>query len=71
MPKNITRIDSETAHGWLVRMQRKKKKLAKFFSDYAHGGEEPAMKQAKEFLTEIDNSYSTSFISVFPSGLEN
>lgn len=52
-------------------MQRKKKKLAKFFSDYAHGGEEPAMKQAKEFLTEIDNSYSTSFISVFPNGLEN
>jgi hypothetical protein len=46
---NITRVDSLTSHGWIVRIQRKPVRLAKFFSDYAYGGESASKKAAESY----------------------
>lgn len=46
IPQNIYRIDTETGHGWQVRIYRRKK--TKFFSDY--GDPEAALKRAEAWL---------------------
>lgn len=65
MPKNITRVDSYTSHGWLVRFQRRKKGHSKFFSDHTYGGVLEAECQAKTYLEKNRKpGYSISLMSV-------
>jgi hypothetical protein len=58
--RNITRVDLVTASGryggWEVRMQRRGRKIAKFFSDASYGGNRPALRAAKVFRDEIELS---------------
>ncbi len=53
--KGLSRVDSESTHGWFVRGYKNKKTYSKFFSDGKYGGKEGALKMAREYrdaLTE-------------------
>lgn len=58
--RNITRIDLVTASGryggWEVRIQRRGKKIAKFFSDASCGGNRAALNAAKSFRDETEQA---------------
>ncbi len=51
----IARIDlpGQRTHGWQVRLQRRGKKYAKFFSDSAFGGPRIALVNAREFRDQL------------------
>jgi AP2 domain len=56
--RNISRIDFKTANGdrasggWEVRIQRRGKRVEKFFADRALGGRRKALEEAKSFRDE-------------------
>lgn len=56
--RNISRIDLVNASGryggWEVRLQRRGRKWAKFFSDAAYGGNRAALRAAKIFRDDAD-----------------
>lgn len=57
--RNISRIDqfsnSGTAHGgWEVRIQRRGKRVEKFFADNTHGGKRMALQAAKHFRDQME-----------------
>ncbi len=58
--RNISRIDLVTASGryggWEVRIARRGRKVAKFFSDTAFGGKRAALQAAKLFRDELDQT---------------
>ncbi len=50
--RHISRIDQfkKRQHGWWVRIHRDGKMIQRFFSDYAHGGnDERALREAKRY----------------------
>ena len=51
--KGISRIDSGSTHGWLVRGYRNGKTFSKLFSDRKHGGQAKARAEAKQFRDEL------------------
>lgn len=46
---NISRVDSVSAHGWLVRVKRQDTNVSKFFSDSLYGGPEASKRAAGKF----------------------
>ena len=57
--RNITRIDIDRdgqsgTHGWEVRINRRGKKISKFFSDSWYEGKRGAMYAAREYRDEIE-----------------
>lgn len=60
--KGLSRIDSESTHGWFVRGYKNKKTYSKLFSDKRYGGEKEALEAARKYrdalveeLNEIPN----------------
>ena len=49
---NITRVESGSTIGWIVRFQRKGVKHGKFFSDARHDGPDPAFEAARAWRNE-------------------
>ena len=49
---NISRVDSGSTHGWLVRFQREGEKYSRFFSDGAHGGRDAGFETARRWRDE-------------------
>ena len=49
---NITRVESGSTIGWIVRFQRKGVKHGKFFSDAAHDGTDAAFEAARAWRDE-------------------
>ncbi|MDR0693462.1 MAG: hypothetical protein LBF49_02740 [Puniceicoccales bacterium] len=49
----ISRIDSKTTRGWLVRAYRHGCRYSKLFSDRKQGGKEEALTKAKIFRNEL------------------
>lgn len=51
--KGISRIDSKTTKGWLVRGYKNGKRYSKLFSDRKYGSPKEALKQAQAFYIEL------------------
>jgi len=51
--KGISRIDSETTHGWFVRGYRNGKTYSRLFSDRKCGGREEALGEARAFRERL------------------
>lgn len=51
--KGIIRIDSDSTHGWQVRVYRHGKTYSRLFSDRKSGGREDAFEAAKAYRTEL------------------
>lgn len=51
--QGISRIDSESTHGWFVRGYRNKMTYSKLFSDKKYGGKGKALIAAREFRNEL------------------
>ncbi len=52
--KGVIRIDSDSTHGWQVRVYRHGKTYSKLFSDRKCGSKEKAFKQAKDYRKELE-----------------
>lgn len=52
--KGVIRIDSDSTHGWQVRVYRHGKTYSKLFSDRKCGGKEEAFQQALEYRKELE-----------------
>ncbi|MEL6614710.1 MAG: hypothetical protein AAFQ43_03180 [Bacteroidota bacterium] len=52
--KGVIRIDSDSTHGWQVRVYRHGKTYSKLFSDRKHGGREEAFEAAVAYRTELE-----------------
>lgn len=61
---NISRVDSFTAHGWLVRLQKRGESYIKFFSDFAHGGENGSKAKAEKYRNEKIGLIRNRMVSV-------
>lgn len=46
--KGLSRIDSESTHGWFVRGYKNKKTYSKLFSDKKYGGKDGALEAARK-----------------------
>ena len=44
----ISRIDSQSTHGWFVRAYKNKKIFSKLFSDHKYAGREKALEEAQK-----------------------
>jgi hypothetical protein len=53
--KGVIRIDSDSTHGWQVRVYRHGKTYSKLFSDRRHGGKEEAFQKALTFRAELED----------------
>lgn len=55
MPKGITRIENykRRADGWLVRLQRRKKKFSYFFKDSDYGSKSAALQAARQRYSRL------------------
>ena len=51
--KGVIRIDSDSTHGWQVRVYRHGKTYSKLFSDRKHGGREEAFEAARAYRAEL------------------
>lgn len=51
--KGVIRIDSDSTHGWQVRVYRDGKTYSKLFSDRKHGGLREAFEAAKEYRESL------------------
>ncbi|MGB0371496.1 MAG: hypothetical protein ACPGN3_09100 [Opitutales bacterium] len=49
----ISRIDTDSTHGWYVRAYRNGKVRSKFFSDRKHGDKEAALEEARRHRDEL------------------
>ena len=52
--KGVIRIDSDSTHGWQVRVYRHGKTYSKLFSDRKHGGREDAFEAAAAYRAELE-----------------
>lgn len=52
--KGVIRIDSDSTHGWQVRVYRHGKTYSKLFSDRRHGGKEESFQQASAYRNELE-----------------
>lgn len=52
--KGISRVDSETTHGWFVRGYKNGKTYSKLFSDKKFGSEKKALNEAKKYKKRLD-----------------
>lgn len=52
--KGVIRIDSDSTHGWQVRVYRHGKTYSKLFSDRKHGDREQAYEAALAYRTELE-----------------
>ena len=52
--KGVIRIDSDSTHGWQVRVYRHGKTYSKLFSDRKCGGKEEAFQEAVEYRKELE-----------------
>lgn len=52
--KGIIRIDSDSTHGWQVRVYRHGKTYSRLFSDRKMGGREKAFEAAAEYRKELE-----------------
>ena len=52
--KGIIRIDSDSTHGWQVRVYRHGKTYSRLFSDRKCGGKEEAFEEALAYRTELE-----------------
>ena len=52
--KGVIRIDSDSTHGWQVRVYRHGKTYSKLFSDRRHGGKEEAFEAALAYREELE-----------------
>jgi hypothetical protein len=57
--KGVIRIDSESTHGWQVRVYRHGKTYSKLFSDRKCGGREEAFEAAMLFRDELEAEVET------------
>jgi hypothetical protein len=60
--RNITRIEKTAADGticggWEVRIQRQRQSFNRYFSDSISGGKNAALRAAKQFRDQIENSF--------------
>lgn len=57
----VARIDLPNlgTHGWQIRLQRRGKKYAKFFSDSLHGGTEQSLRTAREWRDALIEEISS------------
>lgn len=53
--KGVIRIDSDSTHGWQVRVYRHGKTYSRLFSDRKYGGKEEAFEQAVAYRTDLEN----------------
>lgn len=51
--QGISRIDSNSTHGWFVRGYKNKTTYSKLFSDKKYGGKTKALTAAREFREEL------------------
>ena len=51
--KGVIRIDSDSTHGWQVRVYRHGETYSKLFSDRKHGGRDQAFEAAVEYRKEL------------------
>ncbi|MDR1256105.1 MAG: hypothetical protein LBJ94_04260 [Puniceicoccales bacterium] len=61
--RGISRVNSKTTKGWLVRGYKNGKRYSKLFSDGKIGSSEEALGQALEFYEELSNR-----LKAIPSG---
>lgn len=52
--KGVIRIDSDSTHGWQVRVYRHGKTYSRLFSDRKHGDREKAFQAAVAYRTELE-----------------
>lgn len=52
--KGVIRIDSDSTHGWQVRVYRHGKTYSKLFSDRKCGGREEAFEEAVEYRKDLE-----------------
>lgn len=52
--KGVIRIDSDSTHGWQVRVYRHGKTYSKLFSDRKCGGREEAFEKARAYRDELN-----------------
>jgi hypothetical protein len=57
---NISRIDTNRAHGWRVRFEQGGLQVSKLFSDRVHGGKEAARLEAIRYRDQMKNELRTS-----------
>lgn len=56
--KGVIRIDSESTHGWQVRVYRHGKTYSKLFSDRKCGGMEEAFLEAEKYRSQLEDEVS-------------
>ncbi len=61
--KGISRIDSNSTHGWFVRVYRNGQTHSKMFSDGVYNGREKALKTAQKYKAEYERKHRPSFAS--------
>lgn len=57
---NISRIDTNRAHGWRVRFEQGRLQISKLFSDRVYGSKEEARDEAIRYRDEIKRNLRTS-----------
>lgn len=65
--KGISRIDSQSTHGWFVRVYRDGSVHSKFFSDGVHGGKRKALTAAREYKAEYEREHPAGPLPGYPS----
>ncbi|MEM9586078.1 MAG: AP2/ERF family transcription factor [Planctomycetota bacterium] len=54
--RNISRVDADSKHGYLVRVMRRGNRKQKFFSDSTYGGKRKAQDAARAFRDKLEKS---------------
>lgn len=57
---NISRIDTNRAHGWRVRFEQGRLQISKLFSDRVYGSKDAARDEAIQYRDEIKKRLRTS-----------
>jgi len=57
--KGVIRIDSDSTHGWQVRVYRNGRTYSRLFSDRKHGTREGAFAEARKYRRELEADVAT------------
>jgi len=61
---SVVRIDSETTHGYQVRVKGDSQKFTRFFADRKYGGKRIAKKLAQDYERQLLEQYPLSYVGI-------
>ncbi len=69
--KGISRIDTDSTHGWFVRVYHDNQTHSKFFSDGVHGGRQRALKKGLAYHDEYVKKNNIKYLPFFTKPMKS